>query len=324
MKHSNMDIETVNNTIIHGDALEVLKTLPSDSIDCVITSPPYWGLRDYQVSGQLGLEKTFEEYITKLCNILDEVKRVLKKEGTCFVNIGDTYLGSGCGSGDKRQFQNLKRKDIVDQMYLKYPPAKNYMKQAKCLALIPFRFSLEMVNRGWICRNTCIWYKPNAMPSSVKDRFGVDFEYIFFFVKSKKYYFHLLKVPLAESSYHDKRRGKVISKNAKWDGYQKQTIGRIKSFAYIDENGRNMRCVWTIPTTPYKKAHFATFPETLIEPIVKAGCPKGGIILDPFIGAGTTGVVAKKLGRNYIGIELNKGYCKMARNRINNTEGTLI
>ena len=168
------------NQIIEGNSLTVLKTLPDESVNCCVTSPPYWSLRDYGVEGQLGLEKTFEEYITKLCNIFDQVKRVLRKDGTCWVNLGDTYNASGgcgwTGLESKNWEQKAKPHNIKT-----YP--------AKSLCLIPQRFAIEMVNRGWICRNTIIWHKPNCMPSSAKDRFTVDFEYLYFFVKSKKYWF---------------------------------------------------------------------------------------------------------------------------------------
>ena len=173
-------MEKFTNKIIHGDSLEVLQTLPGESIDCVVTSPPYWALRDYGVPGQLGLESTFNEYISKLCDIFDEVKRVLKKEGTCWVNIGDTYVGSGFGAGGKHHF-------LSDQALKN--PTKFAGLPNKSLCQIPSRFAIEMCNRGWILRNEIIWHKPNCMPQSVKDRFTVDFEKIFFFVKSKKYYF---------------------------------------------------------------------------------------------------------------------------------------
>ncbi len=183
---NNKKIKLPINKIIKGEALQVLKTFPDESIDMVMTSPPYWTLRDYGVDRQLGLESTFQEYINKLCNIFDEVKRVLKKEGTVWVNIGDTYFGSngnnhnGTGTGTVKQKAGVNRVNKI-----KY---KNII-ISKCLIQIPSRFAIEMTNRGWILRNEIIWYKPNAMPSSAKDRFTVDFEKIFFFVKNKRYYF---------------------------------------------------------------------------------------------------------------------------------------
>lgn len=296
----------MENQIIQGDALEVLKTLDSESVDCCITSPPYYALRDYGVPGQLGLEKTYQEYITKLCDIFDEVKRVLKKEGTCWVNIGDSYSNQKTGNTETR----IHKKAVQNT----YKKAKQDI-QEKSLLQIPARFAIEMSNRGWILRNEIIWHKETCMPSSSKDRFTVDFEKVYFFVKSPQYYFEQQLEPLADSSMNDKRRGK-IEYRGKWNGFQNQTIGKTKSFTYIDENGRNKRAVWTINPKPFKEAHFATYPEELIETPVKAGCPTGGVCLDPFMGAGTTAWVAKKLNRKYLGIELNPEYIKIAEDRI--------
>ena len=264
------------NKIYQGNSLEVLKAFPNECIDMVITSPPYYGLRDYGVDGQLGKESTFQEYITKLCDIFDEVKRVLKNDGTCWVVIGDSYGGTA----DKGNYVDPKN-----------PLGRNAQSESltknvtpKCLLQIPSRFAIEMTNRGWILRNELIWHKPNVMPSSVKDRFSVDYEKLLFFSKSKKYYFEQQKEPMKTTD--------------------------------INPLMRNMRCVWNINTQPFKGHHFATFPEKLVETPIKAGTKKGGIVLDIFMGSGTTGVVAKKLGRNYIGIELNEKYVEMAEKRI--------
>jgi len=300
------------NKIYQGDSLKILRSFPDESIDCVITSPPYWALRDYGVNKQLGMESTFQEYIDKLCDIFDEVKRVLKKSGTCWVNIGDTYNSGIPGARDKNRWPKQSRNNNGGKVSRKKQEIKE-----KALIQIPSRFAIEMSNRGWILRNEIIWFKPNCMPSSAKDRFTVNFEKVFFFVKNKKYYFEQQKEDIAESSKKDKRRGKVESKNAKWNGFQDQTLGKIKSFAYIDEGGRNMRSVWKIAVAQTNVCHFAVYPEKLIETPVKAGCPRGGAILDPFMGSGTTGLVAKKFGRNYIGIELNPEYIKIAEERIN-------
>lgn len=319
------------NSIYCGDSLTILKTLPSESVDCVITSPPYWALRDYGVEGQLGLEPTFQEYITKLCDIFDEVKRVLKKEGTCWVNLGDTYSGNKEGKTDNKVSEYLK--DTSKRIHKKATITE------KCLCQIPSRFAIEMTNRGWILRNRLIWHKPNCMPSSVTDRFTVDYEDIFFFVKSKKYWFETQYEPMVESSdakyrarirlnkqYNSKEPYKnntpyatnKISKDVRLNSTENanRAFGDNNSLERMLDKGRNKRAVWTITTKPFKEAHFATFPEKLIEPMVKAGCPRGGIILDIFMGAGTTGLVAKKLNRNYVGIELNADYIKIAEERI--------
>lgn len=264
------------NKILQGDSLEVLKTLPDESVDCVITSPPYWALRDYGVNGQLGLEPTFQEYITKLCDIFDEVKRVLKKDGTCWVNLGDTYGGSGKGAmgvSDKSTLRNhsigdheKKRRLAKESWTFKKASKENGV--GKCLAQIPSRFAIEMTNRGWILRNEIIWHKPNCMPSSVKDRFTIDFEKVFFFVKSKKYWFETQYEPLADITQKRLAQGK-------WESRQGSKINKgvlpmsansfNKAILKMAETGeRNKRCVWQVSTKPFKEAHFATFPEKLI------------------------------------------------------------
>ncbi len=326
------------NIILQGDSLTQLKTLPDESIDCVMTSPPYWALRDYGVENQLGLESTFEEYINKLCDIFDEVKRVLKKSGTCWVNLGDTYYGSGKGAGgditNSKQVWGFENKE---KKICEYEPCKKEFEgyafqkfcgpacsgvdnttrekkgelKDKCLTLIPMRFAIEMVNRGWIMRNNIIWHKRNCMPSSVKDRFTVDFENLFFFTKSKKYNFETQYEPhlWAEKDRRSKfprepKKGKILT--------GQYSISSVK----YGEEGRNKRTVWSINPKPYKEAHFAVYPEELCEIPIKAGCPSEGIVLDPFFGSGTTGVVALKQQKKFIGIELNPKYIKIANKRL--------
>jgi len=267
-------INDILNTIIQGDTLDVLKQIPNDSIDCVITSPPYWSLRNYEIEGQLGQEKTFQEYIEKLITIFIEIKRILKPTGTCFVNIGDTYISKGA----------TRHKGYVDPKYPNgrvggdcEPSGLKQTIESKNLALIPFRFAVEMQNRGWIVRNTIIWHKPNCMPESAKDRFTVDFEYVFFFVKNQKYYFEQQLEEFAQSSIERVKYG--ITKNNKMmsGNYSIQYDNTIKLFKKANNgelNKRNKRCVWSITTKPFKGAHFATFPPDLIEPMIKAGCPE--------------------------------------------------
>src|SRR3990167_2257224 len=333
-----------SNIIIQGDSLTILKQMPSESINCVVTSPPYWALRDYGVEGQLGLEKTFEEYIIKLCDIFDQVKRVLKKDGTCWVNLGNTYLsetncdttipevqrswlsalldGEGC-------FQIHKQINQREKVVCDLPEPKPMLGgcQAKSLALIPERFAIEMVNRGWILRNVIIWHKRNCIPASVKDRFTVDFEYVFFFVKSKKYWFETQYEPhLTKENRHDGiTRNRMFNYDSKFNNNPEaynSPRARIKREGYNAEEhfynplGRNKRTVWTINTKPFKEAHFAVFPEALVEPMIKAGCPKDGIVFDPFIGSGTTALVALKQNKRFIGIELNSEYIKIAQKRL--------
>ena len=294
--------------IMQGDSLEVLKTLPDESVDCAITSPPYWALRDYGCEGQLGLEPTFQEYVDKLCNIFDEVKRVLKKEGTCWVNIGDTYNGNKEGKTDNKVCDYLK--NTTTNLHKKKGDLPD-----KCLCQIPSRFAIEMTNRGWILRNEIIWYKPNAMPSSVKDRFTVDFEKVFFFVKNKKYWF---EQQLEKSIWFEKDKRAItggITKSGKSITSEGNQYQINKSGSFRKDGNRNKRCVWQIPTKPFKEAHFAVFPPTLVEPMIQAGCPENGIVLDPFIGSGTVAQVATLHRRNWIGIELNPEYIKLADKR---------
>jgi DNA modification methylase len=333
------------NNIYQGNCLDVLKTFPDESINCCMTSPPYWALRDYGVEGQLGLEPTFQEYINKLCDIFDEVKRVLKKDGTCWVNIGDTYYTKSGSSfiddnlthnkhldGNKGLFGNVKNTNIMEVTKGTGINKANELRgrgilQDKSLCNIPARFSIEMQNRGWILRNEIIWHKPNCMPSSVKDRFTVDFEKIFFFVKSKRYYFETQREPHKEESIKRAARGRTSSKldsNQYSTSYKSEYVGydnldeKLKNgeLRGTHKDGRNKRAVWTITTKPFKEAHFAVFPEELCETPIKAGCPIGGIVLDPFFGAGTTGVVALKQNKNFIGIELNPEYIKIASKRL--------
>ncbi len=318
-------IEDFINKVICGDALKILKELPDESIDCIITSPPYWRLRDYGVSGQLGLEKTPEEYVAKMVEIFREIKRCLKKEGTCWLNLGDSYNGGGrggigCENASLKQFTNTGT--LTMPKLIKAPGLK-----PKDLVGIPWRVAFALQQDGWYLRQDIIWHKPNPMPESVTDRCTKSHEYIFLLAKSPKYYFdneairEPLKIPY-EVLIKDKRGKENKTEHAKVGGMNhggNKTLGEC-----INPNGRNKRSVWTITTKPFKEAHFATFPEDLIVPMVLAGCPKNGTVLDPFMGSGTTAVVAKKLGRNFIGIDLNPKYVKMAEERIKATPTPLF
>lgn len=278
------------NQILCGHSLEILKTFPNECIDMVITSPPYWALRDYGVSGQLGLEPTFQEYLANLKAIFREVKRILKQQGTCWVVLGDTYF-------------------------------------EKSLVQIPTRFALMLTDElDFILRNEIIWHKPNAMPSSVRDRFTIDYEKLYFFVKSKKYYFQQQKEPMKTKDTNPPNSSIAtfgdLQLGRRKRNYKQDQVGRND---YTGFNARyrppkdlmrNKRCVWSVSTKNYKGAHYAVYPEELIEIPILAGCPKGGVVLDPFLGSGTTALVAKRLNRNYIGVDINPEYCKMAQERI--------
>lgn len=313
------------NKIITGHALEVLKNIPEKSVNMCITSPPYWGLRDYKTNpaiwndgwtGELGAEPNFNMFINHLCDIFDEVKRVLKDDGTCWVNLGDTYGGSGLGLS---YGINTKGKNSILPDNIEYLPkvAHTRGKYSKSLLLIPFRFAIEMMNRGWTVRNVIIWHKTNVTPSSAKDRFTVDFEYLFFFSKNKKYYFEKQLEPIKQSSYDRCRSGCNNNKGAMYQGLNKINFEKFQK-RMLDGiiKGRNKRTVWSLSTSSYHGAHFATYPYKLIETPIKAGCPEGGIVLDPFIGSGTTAVAAEKLKRNWLGIELNPKYTELANERI--------
>jgi DNA modification methylase len=311
--------------IICGDVLKVLKRLPSESIDCVVTSPPYWALRDYGVEGQLGLEPTLYEYLDRLCAVFDEVRRILKHSGTCWVNMGDTYSspmkgGDGTSHTGKGIYDRLKWRAGFGPLKLQTDL------RPKTLCQIPSRFAIAMTDRGWLLRNEVIWWKPNCMPQSARDRFTVDFEKVFFFVKSRRYYF---KQQYEEVKDKARLRRRLFDLKAKRKRiYGDQRIAAINpktveaSRRRMLKFGRRKRSVWRIAVRPYPGAHFAVYPPDLVETPIKAGCPEGGVVLDPFMGSGTTAQVARKIGRHFIGIELNPDYVKLARQHLKCTSQT--
>lgn len=307
-------IETFINKIICGDALEMLKTFPDETVDCIVTSPPYWSLRDYEVKAQIGLERDFSLYIERLLAVFDEVKRVLKPAGTCWIVIGDTYGGSRA----IKPTNAVKGKNKFNRVSLNSAHTKG--KYAKCLLQIPARLAIEMIERGWILRNEIIWHKPNCLPQSVKDRFTMNFEKIFFFTKNRKYYFNQQFEPL-ENPTRLTRRYLNPDREHKWRDANKNlpvnAAAMENSRNKVLITGRNKRAAWSVGTVNFKGEHFAVYPPKLIETPILAGCPENGIVLDPFMGSGTTAAVAKRLGRRYIGIELNPKYLKIAANRIN-------
>jgi DNA modification methylase len=306
------------NQILCGDARCVLQQLPDESIDCVVTSPPYWALRDYGVKGQLGLEASFQQYIERLCTIFDEVRRILKKSGTCWIVLGDTYSTRNTSEGKWSTYLQSRAYDRGTT-----PPAfkrPTTDMPGKCLLLIPSRIAIEMISRGWILRNELIWWKPNCMPSSAKDRFTVDFEKILFFVKSSRYFFKQQFEEFRDKAMSSRRLVNPAGKQKRryGDTYISAINPRTAeaSRLRILAKGRNKRCVWQVATRPFRENHFAVYPPELIEVPVKSGCPKGGIVLDPFMGSGTTALVARSLGRNFIGIDLNPAYIQMAKARL--------
>lgn len=348
--------------ILTGNSLHILKTLPDESVNCVITSPPYYGLRDYgtgtweggdpncshrmertyrscstghanqheiglgmcneiyktkcpkcgaiRIDEQIGLEETPEEYIENLVNVFREVKRVLKDDGTVWLNIGDSYASNthsnnnfnyegGRGSNNPHIATTNVIKDDVKQ---------------KDLIGIPWMLAFALRADGWYLRQDIIWHKPNPMPESVKDRCTKSHEYIFLLSKSPRYYFDNESIKEPTLTYDDRIRNRDETKLNNTPGRTK--MGGLKTNNYTE---RNKRDVWTISTKPFDGAHFATFPEELVIPCLLAGCPEKGTVLDPFAGAGTVGVVCKKNNRNFIGVELNPEYVKIAEKRIEDT-----
>lgn len=298
--------------ILVGDAFQNLARLESNSIDCCVTSPPYWGLRDYGVPGQLGLEKTPEEYVNNMRFIFEQVKRVLKPEGTLWLNLGDSYAG-GMSRGDSG-FTSKQASNKGSTAFKGRGPNVPKGLKPKDLCGIPWRVAFALQSDGWYLRQDIIWHKPNPMPESVRDRCTKAHEYMFLLSKSKKYYFDMesIKEPCVERG--TRGGGKKYS-NALGDiGTH---FGRSHSLdKYKARDKRQKRSVWSIATKSFKGAHFATFPPDLIEPCVLAGCPEYGIVLDPFFGAGTVGLVAAKHKRNFIGIELNQEYVDIAKKRL--------
>lgn len=376
--------------ILQGDALTMLKTLPDESVQCCVTSPPYWGLRDYgtakweggnsecnhisrpqtsykagsnqgalrdgpykdicgkcgavRVDSQLGLKKTPEEYVGKMVEVFREVKRVLRGDGTLWLNLGDSYAANnrwgGATNTDSKQWSNAGTREFQAPARIDHPT------KPKDLVGIPWRVAFALQADGWYLRQDIIWHKPNPMPESVTDRCTKAHEYIFLMSKNAKYYYDqaAIKEPLQKAS-HVRLAQDVANQTGservpgKTNGPMKAvTFGGAKGRAYNpdpeDPNYRNgseqwgrdyiptpdmkanKKSVWTVTTRGYKEAHFATFPPDLITPCILAGCPESGTVLDPFFGAGTTGLVCSRLNREYVGIELNGEYVEMAKRRI--------
>lgn len=270
-------ITELDSLILKGDSRTSIKNLPDNFFSCCITSPPYWGKRDYGYDNQIGAEATLDEYITNLVSIFREIKNKLKEDGTLWLNIGDTYT-----SGN-RTWRDKDKKNPAREMSYR-PPTPDGLK-SKDLIGLPWRIAFALQNDGWYLRSDIIWYKPNCQPESVKDRPTQSHEYIFLLSKSEKYHYDYesIKEPATE-------KGKL----------------------------RNKRTVWSVNTEPFPEAHFATFPEELIKPIVRAAAQKNEFVLDPFFGSGTVGAVCKKMGRKFLGIELKEEYIQIAQNRINN------
>ena len=373
-----MSLQIKNRTILHGDVIEQLRNLPDECVDCVISSPPYWGLRDYGEEGQWGLEPEYGTYLIKMMTMMSSLWRVLKKTGTCWINLGDTYAGGVAHFDfkmkDSEQKKYYSNNSIHDRQFV---GQKKDQIEAKSRYGIPERFYAMCIDDGWIARNHIPWIKENSMPNSVKDRFTNKWESIFFFTKQQRYYFNLDAVrikPKGETkpfnirvrdakkglgqaklgdnpkawkmsekedeeydSKGERKQDSVLGRdgkpkanykgfNERWnnkaqDQYTKRILDARESGSQHDNplgnpKGKNPGDVFRINPRPFPKAHFATFPVDLPLKILKCACPKDGIVLDPFFGAGTVGVAAEKLGLNWCGIELKQEYIDIARKRL--------
>jgi DNA modification methylase len=270
-------------TIRHGDCREVLRTMPDKSVHCCVTSPPYFGLRDYGHAGQIGLEATPDAFVAEMMSVFREVRRVLRDDGTLWLNLGDSYAD-------------------------------------KSLVGIPWRVAFALQADGWYLRQDIIWSKPNPMPESVTDRCTKAHEYIFLMSKSARYHYDATAIQ-EDAVKPVGSNGDFGNKNAQARGVSNLTGNMAPGVSYLTKETRNKRSVWDVVSAPFSEAHFATFPPALIEPCIKAGCPEGGTVLDPFGGAGTTGLVADRLKRDAILIELNPEYAAMADRRIRGDAG---
>jgi DNA modification methylase len=308
-----------NYTLLQGHCLEVLRTLPAESVQTCITSPPYFGLRDYGCDGQIGLETTPDSFVASLVDVFAEVHRVLKKDGTLWLNIGDSYNGAasnrtgqngykdGRTNRDKRfstgGIDGLKPKDLIG---------------------IPWRVAFALQSYGWYLRQDIIWHKPNPMPESVTDRCTKAHEYIFLLSKSDRYFYdnEAIKEPVSDTSLKRAEYGwncdRPSTKNASMGGTGIHT--EKMGTRFVNPSGRNKRSVWTVNTKPYKGAHFAVYPTELIRPCVLAGSRPGDVVLDPFNGSGTTGFVSMEERRKYIGIDINTEYLAIAEARIKSAQ----
>jgi DNA modification methylase len=332
-----------------GDAADVLAEMPAGSVDCIVTSPPYWGLRDYGEDGQLGLEPTPQAYVDRLRDIFDGARRVLADTGTLWVNLGDSY------SQDTKWGGSSSSKNETEQGYPRRQERGSSGLKPKDLVGIPWRVAFALQDAGWWLRSEIIWHKPNAMPASVTDRPTVAHETVFMLAKSARYFFNqdAVREPYAtddpargtlngggyappgqpphgnarQATLHpdlppeaprgpDGRRQTTILGSTPGDGAHENYAGREGAERWPNE-GRNVRSVWTIPTYPFAGAHFATFPRELALRCIQAGCPEGGTVLDPFMGSGTTALAARAAGRNAVGIELSEEYAAICAERTN-------
>jgi DNA modification methylase len=295
-----------------GDCRDVLKTLPDASVHCCVTSPPYWGLRDYGVAGQIGLEATYQDYVEQMVLVFRDVRRMLRADGTLWLNLGDSYTATTRGAGGNgKQHTNIG--SVMDDRTWQIPLGL----KPKDLCGVPWRIAFALQADGWWLRQDIIWSKPNPMPESVTDRCTKAHEYLFLLSKSERYYFDAEAIKEAAlGPIGDVETASGIGSQHKQNAMGQQLGCTSRLGANHGSPTRNKRSVWEVATHPFSEAHFATFPPALIEPCILAGCPKGGTVLDPFGGAGTTGLVADRLQRDAVLIELNPAYTGMANRRM--------
>ena len=304
--------------IFTGDSREVLQTLPDGIADCCITSPPYYALRDYGNERQIGHEETPEEFIAELVKVFHEIKRVLKEDGVLWVNMGDSYVNTNGFARASQEFQRKGRNDApANDRSLNALHSAGY--KTKDLIGIPWMLAFALRADGWFLRQDIIWAKPNPMPESVQDRCTRSHEYIFLLSKSQKYFFDSDAIKEPSTTKDNIIRNRETTKGNNVPGKAK-----FHGLTHNDYDMRNKRDVWTITTKPLAEEHFAAYPEELVETCLKAGCPVGGVVIDPFFGSGTTGRVAQKLNRHYIGIELNSQYVEICERRNSNIQMSLF
>jgi len=304
----------VSYRLICADVLDGLRQLEAGSVRCCVTSPPYWGLRDYGVAGQIGLERTPEEYVSRLVAVFAEVRRVLADDGTLWLNLGDSYTG-GANSG------GTNRNNGGPAVRTGLAPKRGDGLKPKDLVGVPWRVAFALQADGWWLRSDIIWAKPNPMPESVTDRPTKAHEYLFLLAKSERYFYEATAVaePTDGRTWHDVTGPPRtdVPGQTKQDGHGRRHKGfNGRYFSEPPPTTRNRRSIWTVATQPFPEAHFAVMPTALVEPCVLAGSAPGDTVLDPFAGSGTVGVVALRHGRRFVGIELNPGYVEMARKRI--------
>lgn len=308
------------NIIINRDCLAALRDLPDESVNCCVTSPPYYALRDYGMDAQIGREDSPEEYIRRLVLVFREVRRVLTEDGTLWLNIADTY----CGTGNKGGYLDPKNPKGRNGQSVSLARRASECKQKDMIG-IPWLLAFALRADGWYLRSDIIWCKANPMPESCKDRPSRCYEHVFLLTKSKKYYYDALSIaePIAEGTAARYKGGRSASSKYAEEipGQGKvQKLNAARAAGTITDADispvRNARDVWHINTVPYKGGHFAAYPPKLAEKCILAGCPRGGVVLAPFFGSGTTGLAAVKNDRCYIGIELNAEYCELAKERI--------